>query len=75
MKITTAWVWCDTDDAPELVSAYDELTEDTWGKTPDFFNEDIAKHDGEVRIVVIDVDSSAIYDLFKAPTIAGTVDT
>lgn len=74
MKITTAWGWQETDDAPELISAYDELTEDAWNGTPEFFTKDIEKFGGEVRICVIDVDSSAIYDLFKVPTVAGTVD-
>lgn len=72
MRITTAWVWSE-DDCPELVSAYDELTEDVWGGTPGFFTDDISKRGGEVRIAVIDVPSDAIYRLWDAPTIPGSV--
>lgn len=75
MNITIAWGWQEVDSAPELISAYDELTEDSWGGTPQFFLDDIAKFDGETRICVITVPSQPIYDLFASPTIPGTVTT
>lgn len=74
MKITTAWTWNETDDAPELISAYDELTGDVWNGTPGFFTEAIAKYDGEVRICTISVASTDIYALFNQPTVIGSVD-
>lgn len=74
MKITTAWFWQDTDDAPELIAAYDELTGDAWNGHPEFFTTAVekAKADGaEVRHCTIEVPSDAVYALFDEPTIAG----
>lgn len=74
MRIATAWHWDESDGVPELVAAYDEMTEDYWGKTPDFFTDALNKHDGEIRIATIIVSSDAIYKLFEAPTVHGQVE-
>lgn len=62
-RITTAWC-SESGGNPWLVSAYDEFTEDIWNGTPDFFNKEIEKVSGEIRIVNIYVDYDAIEALF-----------
>lgn len=73
MKITTAWLWDDGMDGPELIAAYDELTEDAWQGTPAFFTAEVDKYDAPVRIAHIEVPSDLIYSMFGNLTVEGTV--
>lgn len=78
MKITTAWIWPAGENAPWLISAYDELTADEWNGEPEFFTKDIAKHAPEgdhqaVRIIEINVPSSDIYEAWQTADVNGSV--
>lgn len=75
MKITTAW-YMDDNGNPCLISAYDELTFDAWGKVPDFHAVEMAKvrADGETVLEFeIEIPSEVIYDAFDTPTVQGSV--
>lgn len=73
MKITTAW--SSDGDGYYLISAYDEITEDAWGETPEFYagavNAARKRDEGNVREMVIEIPDSAVANLFRVPTIQG----
>lgn len=76
MKLTTTWVrYEDSEDAPWLVSAYDEITADEHGGVPDFYTEELSHYGDEyaLREVVIEVPDRPILEAFDAPTIPGRV--
>lgn len=77
--LTTLWVRdrTDPDQIPYLLDAYDELTEDAHGGTPDFFQDNVDKAvaDGtEHRIIPIRINFDAITRQFNTATIDGDVD-
>lgn len=73
VRITTAWAR-ESGENPWLVSAYDEFTEDEWNGIPDFFDKEIRKISGEVRIVNLLVDYDAIAALFEQPALVAEVE-
>jgi hypothetical protein len=69
----------DERDAPWLLQAVDEYTEENWGKTPDWYTDAIAEHkltnaDNLIREVMIDIDDDAVTAQFAVPEIAATMD-
>jgi hypothetical protein len=70
VKITTAWE--DDGDGYFLLSAYDELTWDAWGETPEFYTEAVKKCSSPVREMVIEIPDAAVANLFRVPTVKGT---
>ena len=52
---------------PTLVAAFDEYTFDSWGRTPDFYTEEVAKYKS-VREVEVVVDARQISGLFDVPS-------
>lgn len=72
MKITTAWCM-DVDGNAQLLSAYDELTFDSWGGVPDWHLAEIEKMGATlVREIEIEVPDADIYKMFETPVIQGT---
>ena len=71
-RITTAWC-SESGENPWLVSAYDEFTEDVWNGTPEFFNKDIEKVSGEIRIIDLYVDYDAIEECFRSVDVSAEV--
>lgn len=70
MKITTAW--CDDGDPgeqPSMVAAYDEISFDSWGRVPDYYEQAKATAVGEIREVVFDLGDFDPRSLFTAPEV------
>lgn len=63
---------CDFDQMPWLIAAVDEYTEEEWGKVPDFYLDEIAKHKN-VREVNITVQDAAVRNLFAVNFITAEV--
>lgn len=64
---------CSSDEMPTLIAAYDQYTFESWGRQPDFYDEDVAKSTN-VREVVVNIPDSAVLELFGVPVITGTVE-
>jgi hypothetical protein len=79
MRITTSWGWDPKypDEAPTLVSSYDEYTADNWNGVPDFYTEEVAKYRAsvedrvEIRELAIQVRADAVWGLFEIPETNG----
>jgi hypothetical protein len=72
VKIRMAFRWePNGGDTPWLVAAVDELTEEEWGRLPDFYTEELEKDPANTRELIVDVPSQAIYRLIDVPTVAG----
>jgi len=74
-KLTLAFGQQRKDEAPEIVSSYDDVIEDAWGGVPDYYIEERGRFDGETRELVIVIPEHAVQDLFATPEIEGTVQT
>lgn len=77
MRLRTAWTRHDDDQAPWMVAAVDEVTEDEWGRTPDFYEDDVVKAGGwdAVRELVISIPDDAVHGLWAVPEVEGSVES
>jgi hypothetical protein len=79
MKLHTAWAIDPTDsyaDTAHFLTAFDEVTFDNWGKTPDFYADEVAKarkQGLDVREIVFDLPTGVIFNLFEPPVVDVTV--
>jgi hypothetical protein len=73
--IKAAWAKDGASSGPWLVSAYDEITYDEWGKEPDSYVAELAKlgTDAIVRECTIEVTYESIVALFDQPSLPGSV--
>jgi len=73
-KLTVAFGRQRDDEAPEIVSAYDDVIFEAWGSVPDYYIEETSRFDGETRELVITIPEQIVHDLFDVPEIEGTVE-
>ena len=71
MRITTLWEGGRLGDAPWLVSAYDEYTEEEHNGEPDFYKK-LREEDPNRRELIIQIPDAAVNDLFKTPRVTAT---
>lgn len=83
MKIVTAWTWDPVypNEAPTMISSYDEFTWESHGGVPEWYTNEVNEHRRtmdpreQIRELVININEGPVWDLFTTSETNGTVES